>query len=218
MDAGSPTGTGASTRQAPPWQRAMLTHRFLGSTLQSAWAARKDISAMRYTRTARTLHWITVALLLAIAPLGLWLGWAMPEDEALKLRLYMWHESLGFLVLPVTLFRLLWRWRHPPPPGPPQPAALAGLAHANHLALYALLLAQPVVGILTTAAWGFPPSLFGLLPLPVPMGENQALAPLLTSLHGWIALSLGLLVLLHASAALLWHGLVRRDGLLRRMV
>jgi cytochrome b561 len=173
---------------------------------------------MRYTRTARLLHWLTVAMLLAIAPLGLWLGWAMPEDEALKLRLYLLHESLGFLVLPLTLLRLFWRWRHPPPPGGPrQPVALARLAEANHAALYALLLVQPVLGMLATSAWGFPPSLFGLLPLPVLIGEDQALAPILTSLHGWAALLLGLLVLLHAGAALVWHGLIRRDGLLRRM-
>ena len=174
---------------------------------------------MRYTRTARLLHWLTVALLLGLAPLGLWLGWAPPEDEALKLRLYMWHESLGFLLLPLTLFRLFWRWRHPPPPGGPvQPAILARIALANHAALYLLLLVQPVLGMLATTAWGFPPSLFGLLPLPVLIGENQAIAPGLTSRHGWVALTLGLLVLLHAGAALVWHGLIRRDGLLRRML
>lgn len=173
---------------------------------------------MRYTRTARSLHWLTVALLLAIAPLGLWLGWAMPDDEVLKLRLYMWHESLGFLVLVVTLTRLFWRWRHPPPPAPPQPAMLARLAGANHAALYVLLLVQPVLGMAATAAWGFPPSFFGLFPLPVPFGKNEALAPVLTSTHGWVALALGVLVLLHASAALVWHGMIRRDGVLRRML
>jgi cytochrome b561 len=173
---------------------------------------------MRYTRTARLLHWLTVLLLLGLAPLGLWLGWSAPEDEALKMRLYMWHESLGFLVLVVTLLRLAWRWRHPPPPGPPQPVALARLALANHAALYALLLVQPVLGLSATAAWGFPPNFFGLFPLPVPIGKDEALAPVLTSAHGWVALALGLLVLLHAAAALVWHGLIRRDGMLRRML
>jgi cytochrome b561 len=174
---------------------------------------------MCYTRTARLLHWLTVAMLLAIATLGLWLGWARPEDEALKLRLYMLHESLGFLVLPLTLGRLLWRWRHPPPPGgPPQPRLLQGLAGANHAALYGLLLVQPVLGMLATSVWGFPLSLFGLLPLPALIGADEQLAPGLTSLHGWVALLLGLLVLLHAGAALVWHGIIRRDGLLRRML
>jgi cytochrome b561 len=172
---------------------------------------------MRYTGMARLLHWATVAALLVVGTLGLWLGWAAPEDEALKLRLYNIHESIGFLILPVTLFRLGWRWRHPPPPAMPQPVALQRAAHATHVAFYVLLLAMPMVGLLATNAWGFPLRLFGLLPVPSPLGVNEALAPALTSLHGWMALCLGLLVAVHAGAALVWHGLIRRDGLLRRM-
>jgi cytochrome b561 len=173
---------------------------------------------MRYTHTARWLHWLTVAALLVVGALGLWIGWATPEDEALKLRLYNIHESIGLTLLPVTLARLAWRWRHPPPPAPPQPRALHLMAQANHAALYALLLTMPVVGFLATNAWGFPLRLFGLLPIPSPLGHDESLAPMLTALHGWMALALGLLVLAHAGAALLWHGAIRRDGLLRRML
>lgn len=173
---------------------------------------------MRYTRTARWLHWLTVAALLAVGTLGLWIGWAPPDDEALKLRLYNIHESIGILLLPLTLFRLYWRWRHPPPPDLPQPALLHLAAHANHIAFYVLLLTMPVVGFLATNAWGFPLRIFGLLPVPSPLGRHEALAPILTSVHGWMALALGLLVLAHAGAALVWHGVIRQDGLLRRMV
>jgi len=173
---------------------------------------------MRYTATARWLHWVTAAALLVVAGLGLWLGWAPPQEEALKLRIYNIHESIGLTLLPVTLLRLAWRWRHPPPPGPAQPRALEWAAGLNHAALYALLLAMPVVGLLATNAWGFPLRWFGLLPIPSPIGTDTALAPALTALHGWMALALGLLVLAHAGAALLWHGLLRRDGVLRRML
>jgi cytochrome b561 len=172
---------------------------------------------MRYTITARVLHWLTALALLALGILGVWIGWAAPEDEVLKLRLYALHENIGLLLWPVTLFRLAWRSRHPPPPELPQPAPLRLAAHANHVALYGLLLTMPVIGWLATTAWGFPPVLLGILPLPSPLGTNEALAPGLTSLHGWMALCLGLLVLVHAGAALVWHGLIRRDGLLRRM-
>ncbi|MBO1074739.1 cytochrome b [Roseomonas marmotae] len=173
---------------------------------------------MRYTHTARVLHWLTVAALLLVGTLGLWLGWAAPKDEAFKLRLYNIHESTGILLLLVTLFRLAWRWRHPPPPGPAQPVVLERAAWLNHAALYALLLTMPVVGFLATNAWGFPLRIYNVLPLPSPLGRHEALAPALTSLHGWMALALGLLVAVHAGAALVWHGMIRRDGLLRRML
>lgn len=173
---------------------------------------------MRYTRTARLLHWITVAAFLVIGSLGLWIGWAPPEDEGLKLRLYNIHESLGITVLAVTLFRLGWRWRHPPPPiAPPLPATLQRAATASHAALYLLLVAQPITGLLATNAWGFPLTAYGLIPIPSPIGKNEALAPLLSAMHDSMALLLGLLVLLHAAAAI-WHHLGRRDDTLRRML
>jgi cytochrome b561 len=154
---------------------------------------------------------------LLVAALGVWIGWAAPADEVLKLRLYNIHESIGITLLLMTLARLAWRLRHAPPPALPQPAMLRGAAAATHAALYALLLTMPVVGLLATNAWGFPLRWFGLIPVPSPLGANEDWAPFLTALHGWMALALGLLVLVHAGAALLWHGLVRRDGLLRRM-
>lgn len=173
---------------------------------------------MPYTRTARLLHWATALAVLAIAVLGLWIAWAPPQEEALKLRLYNIHESLGISVLLLTLLRLVWRRRHPPPPiRPPPPALLHRAAFATHAALYALLLAMPVVGFLATNAWGFPLRWFGLIPLPSPLGRHEALAPLLTALHGWMALALGLLVALHAAAAL-WHHWGRGDDTLRRML
>lgn len=173
---------------------------------------------MRYTLTARWLHWLTVAAVLVIGTLGLWIGWAPPDDEAFKLRLYNIHESIGILMLPLTAFRLFWRWTHPPPPAVPQPAPLQAAAWASHALLYLLLLTMPVVGFLATNAWGFPLRIFGLVPVPSPIGRDEALAPVLTSLHGWMALVLGLVVLIHASAALVWHGAIRRDGTLRRML
>lgn len=173
---------------------------------------------MPYTRTARLLHWATALAVLVIAALGLWIAWAPPQEETLKFRLYNIHESLGITVLLLTLLRLLWRRRHPPPPiNPPLPAALRRAAFATHAALYALLLGIPVAGFLATNAWGFPLSLFGVIPIPSPLGRSEALAPPLTALHGWMALALALLVALHAAAAL-WHHRGRGDDTLRRML
>ncbi|KAA2214778.1 cytochrome b [Teichococcus oryzae] len=173
---------------------------------------------MRYTRTARWLHWITVAAILVLAVLGIWIGMFEPQPEAFKLRLYNIHESLGITLLLLTLFRLFWRWRHPPPPiEPPLPPLLQRAAFASHAALYALLIAQPVVGFLATNAWGFPLTAWGVIPVPSPIGRSEAWAPALSNLHATFALLLGLLVAVHAAAAL-WHHFGRRDTTLRRML
>lgn len=173
---------------------------------------------MRYNRTARLLHWGTALTVLLIIVLGVWITWAPPEDEARKLRLYNIHESLGITILLVTIARLFWRGRHPPPPiHPPLPHLLQRAATASHRTLYALLLTQPVFGLLATNAWGFPLTAYGLIPVPSPIGKNEAWAPLLSTVHNSLGLGLAALVALHASAAL-WHHSVRRDDTLRRML
>lgn len=173
---------------------------------------------MRYTATARLLHWLTLVLVLVLGALGLWIARAEPADEAFKLRLYNIHESIGVTLFALTLFRLAWRATHPPPPLPGDlPAPLRLAAHATHAALYALLLAMPVAGFLATNAWGFPLRWFGLFPIPSPIGADEALAPRLSDAHRGMAIALAALVTLHAGAAL-WHHGVRRDDTLRRML
>ena len=172
----------------------------------------------RYTATARGLHWLTAALVLVLVVLGTWMTVFEPKDEAFKYQLYDWHESIGFTLLLLTLLRLGWRATHPAPPLPedlPGPLKLA--AHGTHAALYALLLAQPVVGFLATNAWGFPFKWWGVVPIPSPIGQNEALAPVLSAIHWWLALLMVALILLHAGAAL-WHQFVRRDGTLEKML
>ena len=172
----------------------------------------------RYDAASRAFHWITVALVLTAAGLGLWIGHARPEDQGFKLTLYNVHESIGATIWAVTLARLAWRLGHPPPPLPADlPAALKLAARLNHAAFYVWLLTMPVVGFVATNAWGFPLTWFGLVPLPDPVGKDVPLAETLTFIHRLMAWSLVGMIALHAGAAL-WHQLVRRDGTLRKML
>jgi cytochrome b561 len=171
----------------------------------------------RYTATARVLHWITAAGIVVMITLGVWMTAFEPKDEAFKLRLYNIHESTGVTILALTVFRLLWRARHPPPPiHPPLPPAMALAAHLNHAGLYAILLTMPIVGFLATNAWGFPLSWFGLVPIPSPIGRHEALAPVLSAIHFWMAIALGAMLAAHIAGAV-YHHAVRRDDTLRRM-
>lgn len=175
-------------------------------------------SLVRYVATARILHWTSAALVLTLIPVGLWMVYLEPAEEQAKLRLYNIHESLGVTVWVLALWRLRVRRRTPPPPLPaelPVPMRLA--AHATHVLLYALLLTMPVVGFLATNAWGFPLRWFGLVPIPSPLGANEALAPLLSLLHWWGAALIILLIGAHVGGAM-FHHFVRRDDLLGRML
>ena len=172
----------------------------------------------RYAASSRWLHWLTALLLLFIIPLGVWIAYFEPADESFKMRLYNVHESLGVLVFVLVLARIVNRFLNPPPPLPPDmPAWMRFAAHANHVGLYLLLLLMPLTGFLATNAWGFPLSVFDVLPIPSPVGKDEALAKVLSFLHWCGAIAIGLLIVGHL-AGVVHHSFVRRDGLLRRML
>lgn len=172
----------------------------------------------RYASPARALHWLTVAAILAQFVLGIWITTFEPKHAPFKFLLYAVHENIGFTLLPVTLFRLWFRWTHTPAPLPPGTSGLIILAaHANHAALYLALLGMPILGLLATSAWGFPFTWLGIIPIPSPVGKSDMLAPIFSLLHFIGAWLLGLAILAHVGGAL-FHGLIRRDGVLQRML
>jgi cytochrome b561 len=169
-----------------------------------------------YTATARILHWITALVIALMIPLGVIIAndWGGP----LRDRLYGLHESLGTLLIPLILARLVHRLTNPPLPLPPDIPPLQRLAaHATHLGLYALLVAQPLVGWIATSAYGAPVTVLGLFALPPIAPENHAFAELLFRLHGLIGLAIAGLVAAHVGAAL-YHHVVRKDRVLMRMI
>lgn len=171
----------------------------------------------RYAASSRWLHWLTSLMLFVIIPLGIWISYFEPADEGFKMRLYNLHESLGVLVFVLALIRIVNRHLNPPPPLPEDmPAAMRFAAHATHYGLYALLIMMPLIGFLATNAWGFPLSLFGVLPIPSPIGKDEALAKVLSFLHWCGAITIVLLIFGHL-AGVVHHTFIRRDGLLRRM-
>jgi cytochrome b561 len=118
----------------------------------------------RHDRLSIAFHWATLAILL--------LGFASIESRALfepgsamRMRIMEWHYLLGLLVLMMTLARLYHRVTRGRVPAitPALPAWADILSHAMHYALYATLLALPVLGLLTVSLQGDPLHLgFGL--------------------------------------------------------
>jgi cytochrome b561 len=168
----------------------------------------------RYTRTAVVLHWLLAAAILGALAVGATAA-DLPVSPQ-KLKLVNWHKWAGITILALSLLRLAWRLTHRPPPAPAMPRWQARAAALTHAALYLLFVAVPLAGWSYSAAAGFPVVLFGVLPLPDPVGKDRALADLLRDVHGALAWTLALLVVLHVAAALK-HQFVDRDGLIGRM-
>jgi cytochrome b561 len=172
----------------------------------------------RYPVTARGFHWVTVLLVLVLAIVGIWGTSFEPKDEGLKDLLFDIHQSIGVVLFVVVALRLLYRLANPPAMLPSRlPRGIRIAARTNHVLLYVLLLVQPVIGFLDTNAWGFPVTWARLVPIPSPIGHDESIAPWLSGAHEWGAIVLGVLVAVHIAGAG-YHGLIRRDGVLRRML
>ncbi|HEY3846291.1 MAG TPA: cytochrome b/b6 domain-containing protein [Acetobacteraceae bacterium] len=125
----------------------------------------------RYSTAARWFHWITVALLLVLATIGIWGTSFAPKDEALKDLLFDIHESTGVALFVIVALHVLRRLANPLAPLPPRlPRTVRLAARTNHALL---LVVQPVIGFLDTNAWGFPVTWARLVPIPSPIGHEK---------------------------------------------
>lgn len=162
---------------------------------------------------ARVLHWGMAVLILAM----LFVGVGMVASLSLRPVLIDLHRPLGIALLLLAVIRLLYRWRHPPPPLPASlPRAQALAAKASHVALYAAMLAMPLLGWAMLSAGGYPVRMTSSFALPPILSPDPALYSLLRQAHGWLGYALFALILLHMAAAL-HHAWVRRDGVFEAM-
>jgi cytochrome b561 len=128
----------------------------------------------------------------------------------------VWHYTLGLTVFTLVWVRLLARLAGSDPViAPPSPAWQNVLATGMHWALYALMIALPLLGWLTLSARGTPVPFYGM-ELPALIGTGKAQADWWKEVHETTATVGYFLVGLHAAAAL-YHHYFRRDNTLRLM-
>ena len=169
-----------------------------------------------YPATSKLLHWLVAACVLTTAPLAL--AMVRVDKGPTQDALYNFHKSLGVLILVLMILRLINRLvAGAPIPDPSIEPWQRKLSSAVHGLLYVLLLAMPVVGYIANSAYGAPTPFFGLFTLPKIVGDNEALATQLFTLHRWVGFLVILLVLMHIAGAL-YHFVIRRDGVLQRML
>jgi cytochrome b561 len=169
-----------------------------------------------YSRPARVLHWTNAALVLVLIPVGFLmtnLGEGKLTDTLFEL-----HKSFGLIALAVILVRLAVRLvGGAPEPHPGLTGFERSVSQGVHKGLYVLLFLMPILGWVGTSA-GYPPvNFFWTVPVTFPIAHSEAVGNAVLQLHVWGAFLLTALVLLHLAGALN-HALIKRDGVLQRML
>jgi cytochrome b561 len=169
-----------------------------------------------YTGTAKTLHWLILALLIA----QFIFAWTMPHigRDTPVTTLISLHFTFGVIIFAVALIRLIWRLTHgEPAPEDGVPPWQTASARAVHWLLYLLLFVLPILGWINASYRGMPIVMFGAeLPRLVSAGTPGWgwTGDVHSLLANYVMLTL---VGIHVAAAL-YHYLVRRDGVLQRML
>ncbi len=167
-----------------------------------------------YPISAKLLHWASALMILSMLFLGVSMIQSLAPWQVTALAL---HQSFGVLVLVLVVIRLLNKLRFESPSLPADLAKVQKvIAHGSHVLLYLGMLAMPISGWLMQSANGVMISPFGLFGLPALIEPNIEYYGLFRELHGLIAWLLFALILLHIAGAL-YHGLVRRDNVLKSM-
>jgi cytochrome b561 len=157
----------------------------------------------RYSNIAVTFHWVTVALVVTQATLGFWFD--NFAEGATRAELFTWHKTIGPLILLITLARLWYRLRNPPPPFTPELPHWERVAAVwNHRLFYFLLIVMPLAGLTAVSAQTkgpFTTLAFGI-PFPVIPGVSEQAGRTAGDVHVVLAFTLVAAILLHIAAAL----------------
>jgi cytochrome b561 len=172
----------------------------------------------RYALIQRVLHWLIALIVLGL----LGGGWIMTHMKAADLpdglysSIYDLHKSVGVVVILLMLMRIIARLIHGAPAPHPSLAdwqrKVSGIVHA---AFYALLVAQPIIGLLGTWSFPAPVPILDALGIDNPMTKDRELSGTLFTLHEIAGKALIALAILHIGGALM-H-VFKRDGVMRRM-
>lgn len=178
----------------------------------------------RYSAIAIGLHWALAALILGM----IWTSWYMHGADGREVEwIFQLHKSFGITILLLTIARIIWRVKNPPPPLPDEMAGWEKKAsNGVHMAFYAVMILVPLGGwgLASLAKVQVPTVLYGTvswphLPLLPHLDEETKvkLYGLIKSAHSrsdWLIYGL---LALHIGGALK-HEFGEEDGVLKRMI
>jgi cytochrome b561 len=174
------------------------------------------MSAQRrqFTAFTRLLHWTMAAMILTMLCIGV----AMVASLANYHVLVSIHRPLGIAILILVVVRFVNRQLSPLPPFPATMSqAERRAAKASEFTMYGLMFVLPLVGWGMLSAAQYPIVLYGSLHLPFILPQNAMLYSVLRKAHTLLAYLFFLTFVAHFGA-ILFHTLIVRDGMLKRMV
>ena len=166
---------------------------------------------------ARAFHWGLGITIIAMLAYGWWMNHIPARPDRFFYRSI--HADIGYLVLLLTVLRLLWRGVNPTPALPVDTPRWQRIsARVSHGALYAVTILVAVLGWAHSGARTPDYSdFFGLVHVPQFTSPDKAAAAAYEDRHIFFAYVLLALVALHVAAAA-FHQFVRCDRVVARMI
>jgi cytochrome b561 len=181
-----------------------------------------DLEMMRNTvsswgSVARLFHWVLGFTIIGMLAFGWWMNHIPARPDRYFYRSI--HADIGYVVLLLTVLRLIWRSINPTPALPPDmPRWLRIAAHVNHGAIYLVII------IVTMLGWAHSgartpdySSWFGLFHVPQITSPDKVAADAYEARHIFFAYVLLALIVIHLAGAA-WHHFVKRDRVMARMI
>ena len=167
-----------------------------------------------YTTTAKWFHWISAILVFFQLSSGIWMTQAIQNItlRSSAWKMYQNHKSIGILLLLLTIIRIFWRIKNPPPDHKKWLQDWeAKAANIAHKALYTLLLLTPLLGwlMVSSSPLKIPTILLNWLDWPhIPIPEkidSLSIYQWSKTTHQVSGIVLGIIVGIHLTAALKHH-------------
>jgi cytochrome b561 len=166
---------------------------------------------------ARAFHWILGVTIIGMLAFGWWMNHFPARPDRFFYRNI--HADIGYLVLLLTVLRLIWRAFNPTPALPADtPRWQRAAAWISHGALYVVVILVTMLGWAHSGA--HTPdysSWFGLFHVPQFTSPDKATADAFEDRHIFFAYVLLALIVIHLVAAA-WHHFVKHDRVAARMV
>ena len=174
-------------------------------------------TALSWGIVSRWFHWILGAAIIGMIAYGWWMNHFPARADRLFYRSI--HADFGYLILLLTVVRLIWRSVNPVPEMPGDMARWQRIAaRVAHWALYLVTLLVATLGWAMAGARAPDySSWFGLFNVPQFTTPDKAAANAYEGRHILFAYVLLTLIVLHIAAAA-WHHFIKRDGVTMRMV
>jgi len=163
------------------------------------------------------IHWLTAITIITLFILGLWMVELTYYDDWYRTAPHL-HKSFGLLIFFLTILRIIWlQLSKKPAPLNNHSQFEQHLAEIVHWILYILLFSLMFSGYLISTADGRAIELFNWFEIPAILSGITGQEDIAGKIHYILAISLIVIVCLHAIGAIKHH-FIDKDKTLSRML